>query len=58
MSSYRDLDLLFETESLKDKVYYQKLHADYDILSKKINKYSQWVEDNWNEVPVKETGNQ
>ena len=52
------LDFLFETESLKDKVCYQKLHSDYDILSKKINKYIQWVEDNWNEFPVKETGNQ
>ena len=52
------LDFLFETESLKDEVCHQKLHTDYDILSKKINKYIQWVEDNWNEFPVKETGNQ
>jgi len=52
------LDFLFETESLKDKVYYQKLHADFDILSKKINKYIQWAEDNWNEFPGKETGNE
>jgi len=52
------LDFLFETDSLKNKVCYQKFHSDYNILSKEINKYIQWVEDNWNEFPEKETGNQ
>lgn len=52
------LNFLFETDSLKDKASYEKLHAEYDMLSKKINKFLQWVEDNWNEFPDKETGNQ
>lgn len=52
------LEFLHETESLKDKNGYQKFHVDYDILSKKINRFIQWVEDNWNEFPDKEIGNQ
>jgi len=52
------LDFLFETQSLKDIDCYEKFHSDYDMLSKKINKYIQWVEDNWNEFPDKETRNQ
>jgi len=52
------LDFLFETQSLKDKDSYQIFHNEYDMLSKKINKFIQWVEDNWNEFPDKETGNQ
>jgi four helix bundle protein len=51
------LDFLFETESLKNKEIYDKLKQDYDILSKKMNKFIQWVEDNWNDFPDKETGN-
>ena len=50
------LDFLFETQSLKDKAYYERFHAEYDMLSKKINKFIQWVEDNWNEFPDKGTG--
>src|SRR4029079_18479624 len=50
------LDFLFETQSLKDKDCYQKFHDEYDMLSKKINKFIQWVEENWNEFPAKETG--
>ena len=41
--------------SLKDIDLYKRLHSEYDILSKKINKFIQWVEDNWNEFPDKET---
>ena len=52
------LDFLFETQSLKDKDGYQIFHNEYDMLSKKINKFIQWVEDNWNEFPDKVTGNQ
>jgi len=52
------LDFLFETQSLKEKDSYQIFHNEYDMLSKKINKFIQWVEDNWNEFPDKETGNQ
>lgn len=51
------LDFLFETESLKDKNKYDDLHSRYDLLSKRINKFIQWVEDNWNEFPSPETGN-
>ena len=42
------LEFLFETESMKDISIYQTLHTDYDLLSKKINKFIQWVESNWN----------
>jgi four helix bundle protein len=41
------LDFLFETESLKDTHLFTTLKQEYDILSKKINKFIQWVEDNW-----------
>ena len=51
------LNFLFETQSLKNNEFYNKLYTEYDILSKKINNFIQWVEDNWNEFPAKETGN-
>jgi hypothetical protein len=35
-----------------------KTSAEVRILSKKINKFIQWVEDNWNEFSEKNTGNQ
>ncbi|HYK47961.1 MAG TPA: four helix bundle protein [Parafilimonas sp.] len=40
------LDFLFETESLRDLEKYTALRKSYDSLSKKINKFLQWVEDN------------
>jgi four helix bundle protein len=43
------LDFLFETGSLSDEPTRQKLNQDYEILSRKINKFTQWVENNWNE---------
>ncbi len=43
------LDFLFETGSFTDKDKYQVLSNDYDSLSKRINKFTQWVEENWNE---------
>jgi len=49
------LDFLHETQSLGDALLYQKLKEDYDLLSKKINKFIQWVETHWNEFP--QTGN-
>jgi four helix bundle protein len=45
------LDFLFETDSLKDENVYVSLKACYETLSKKINKYINWVEDNWNDFP-------
>ncbi len=38
------LDFLFETKSLSAKEKYNQLKADYDSLSKRINKFTQWVE--------------
>jgi len=52
------LDFLFGTGSLKDKTKYDGLRSRYDSLSKRINKFIQWVEDNWNEFPQPETRNQ
>ena len=43
------LDFLFETLSLKDEELYNKLKSEYDNLSKRINKFIQWVEDNLND---------
>ena len=40
------LDFLFETESLRDLDKYTGLRKSYDSLSKKINKFLQWVEEN------------
>ena len=51
------LDFLFETESLSDKMKYDDLRNKYDLLSKRINKFIQWVEERWNEFPPPETGN-
>ena len=51
------LDFLFETESLKDTSLFKTVKREYDILSKKLNKFIQWVEDNWNDFSNKETGN-
>ncbi|HOY49643.1 MAG TPA: four helix bundle protein [Chryseolinea sp.] len=44
------LDFLFETGSIMDQGIYQHLKSDYDSLSKRINKFIQWVEANWNNV--------
>lgn len=43
------LDFLFETKSLSNAEIYKKLRSDYDLLSKRINKYTQWVESNLND---------
>jgi four helix bundle protein len=43
------LDNLIETGSLKDRLKYDSLKGEYDSLSKRINKFTQWVEDNLNE---------
>lgn len=51
------LDFLFETGSLMDKTKYEDLRNRYDLLSKRVNKFIQWVDDNWIEFPQPETGN-
>ncbi|MFY8037389.1 MAG: four helix bundle protein [Cyclobacteriaceae bacterium] len=43
------LEFLFETGSLTDQKKYDDLSNQYSVLSKKINKFTQWVEDNWND---------
>ncbi len=40
------LDFLFETESFKDETLYNELRNEYDAVSKRINKFIQWVEEN------------
>lgn len=40
------LDFLFHTKSFRDEILFAKLLKDYHTLSKKINKFTQWVEDN------------
>ena len=42
------LEFLFESESLKDKILFDELYTSYDQLGRKLNKYIQWVEENWN----------
>lgn len=42
------LMFLNETGSLDKEEVYQSLHSGYEVLSKKINKFIQWVETNWN----------
>jgi four helix bundle protein len=51
------LDFLFETGSLKDITLFNQLKQEYEALSKSINKFIQWVEDNWNEFTKPETSN-
>jgi four helix bundle protein len=41
------LDFLYETNSFSQKEVYEHLKNEYNLLSKKINKYIQWVEENW-----------
>jgi len=43
------LDFLFETESYKNEEIYNSLKNEYDNLSKRINKFIQWVENNIND---------
>ncbi len=42
------LDFLFESESYTDQIKYEQLKIEYDSLSKRINKFIQWVEENLN----------
>jgi four helix bundle protein len=39
------LEFIFETNSL-EKEHYDLLMNEYDLLSKRINKFTQWVEEN------------
>lgn len=43
------LDFLYETESFKNEDLYNQMKNEYDNLSKRINKFIQWVENNLND---------
>jgi four helix bundle protein len=45
------LEMLYETRSLTNTALYHSLKDAYVTLSKKINKYTQWVEDKYNWQP-------
>lgn len=40
------LDFLFETGSLKNESEFRSLTTAYDALSRRINKFVQWMEEN------------
>jgi len=46
MKSYRDLDIYNDS-----KKFAVEVHSKFGLLSKRINKFIQWVEDNWNKFP-------
>jgi four helix bundle protein len=41
------LDFLYETQSMKDKTMYELLRTNVVLLSMRINKFTQWVEDKY-----------
>jgi four helix bundle protein len=43
------LDFLFECDSFTDSKKYEQLKSEYDVLSKRINKFTQWVEESLND---------
>lgn len=43
------LNFLFETESFRNEELYNLLKTEYNNLSKRINKFIQWVENNLND---------
>lgn len=45
------IDFLFETGSLNYKTLYEQLAQRYTVLSKRLNNFIQWVDDNWNKQP-------
>ena len=49
------LDFLHVNEYLKETNSYNSFFKRYTVLSKKINNFIQWVEDNWNNQPPTET---
>ncbi len=51
------LEFLIETESYRDMQKYNQLNQDYEALSKRINKFIQWVENNLNDFDKPATGN-
>lgn len=41
------LNFLFDNQSLTDASLHKELISVYEILSRKINKFIDWVEENW-----------
>jgi len=52
------LDYLYDTKSLKDQKVYEELRARFVQLSKKINNFTQWVENKfvWKPNPKRQSG--
>lgn len=42
------LNFLYKTKTLNEPETYNKLEKEYEALSKRINTFIKWVEDNWN----------
>ncbi len=51
------LDFLYETESLTDATKYHEFIDAYTMLSRKMNNFIQWVENNLNDFTSPETSN-
>ena len=51
------LDFLFKTESFKNVEAYSGLKNEYAMLSKRINTFIQWIENNWNNFDKPATSN-
>jgi hypothetical protein len=52
MSSYRDLEIFTLAKELAIKIHKVTLVLPkHEQLGRKLNKYIQWVEDNWNTNP-------
>ncbi|MFZ5973132.1 MAG: four helix bundle protein [Bacteroidota bacterium] len=45
------LEFLSITDSFKNEEKFNVLYQDYQSLSRRINKFIQYVEDNWNDFP-------
>lgn len=45
------LEFVFQTESMTNKDRFDYFRVQYEMLSKKINKFTKYVEDSWNEFP-------
>jgi four helix bundle protein len=42
------IEFIYETGSLKDKQTFIYLKTEYHLLGKKLNRFIQWADNNWN----------
>jgi len=56
VKGYRELDIYNDAKRFAVDVH-EDLRSKYDPLVKRINKFTQGVEENGNEFPAPETGN-